>query len=413
MPATIKSRCQQFAFQRILPGDIAHRLRYVAQQEGIDLQDEGAQLIARLADGGLRDALSLLDQCAVPGGPIGERQVLDALGLAGNLETARLMGHLAARETEPALADVARLYGGGKDVSAILGELSSLARDLLIRKTAPRSGGALLNGGYDEATLRALSEQLTVPRLTWMLGLLQSVLADLPRSSNRRTDAELCVIRLCDETLDDSGPGLTARVSRLEAQLSAGPAVSAPPLRPQPEPERTPEAPEETPPWDLDPPPAPKPEPKSEPNPKPADAPARPPEPPQPAAPPPGPAAPAPKAGGALWEAVRAGLKDKVSRKAYTFLSKPDMVLGRYENGVLTLWAEDDLVKAAVSGQEVLETVAALAAARAGCAVRCAVKVGRPPEEDPAPAPAAGGEHDALDDLLAFGSQLDNFTVKE
>ncbi len=114
VPATIKSRCQQFSFKRILPGDIAARLAYVAREEGIELRGEGASLLARLADGGLRDALSLLDQCAGPSGPIGEQEVLDALGLAGNLETARLMEQLGGGDTAGALETLARLYGAGK-----------------------------------------------------------------------------------------------------------------------------------------------------------------------------------------------------------------------------------------------------------------------------------------------------------
>ena len=148
VPATIKSRCQQFSFQRILPGDIAARLHYVAGQEGIQLTTEGASLLARLADGGLRDALSLLDQCAGTDGPVDEGRILDALGLAGNLESAKLMGMVAKRDTQGALEDLARLYSGGKDVSTVLGELSTLTRDLLIRKTAPRSGSALLPGWF-------------------------------------------------------------------------------------------------------------------------------------------------------------------------------------------------------------------------------------------------------------------------
>lgn len=96
VPATIKSRCQQFSFKRILPGQIAQRLGYVAQQEGIDLTEEGAALLSRLADGGLRDALSLLDQCAGGGQRVDEQEILDTLGLAGNLETAKLMGQLAS-----------------------------------------------------------------------------------------------------------------------------------------------------------------------------------------------------------------------------------------------------------------------------------------------------------------------------
>ena len=99
VPATIKSRCQQFSFKRILPGQIAQRLGYVAGQEGIDLTGEGAALLARLADGGMRDALSLLDQCAGAGQRVDEQEILDTLGLAGNLETAKLMGLIAAHDT--------------------------------------------------------------------------------------------------------------------------------------------------------------------------------------------------------------------------------------------------------------------------------------------------------------------------
>ena len=111
VPATIKSRCQQFSFKRILPGQIAQRLGYVAQQEGIDLTGEGAALLARLADGGMRDALSLLDQCAGEGGAVNEERVRAVLGLAGNLETAALLEAVAfqaiarlARAEEQAIA---------------------------------------------------------------------------------------------------------------------------------------------------------------------------------------------------------------------------------------------------------------------------------------------------------------------
>ena len=220
VPATIKSRCQQFSFKRILPGDIAARLAYVAREEGIELRGEGASLLARLADGGLRDALSLLDQCAGPSGPIGEQEVLDALGLAGNLETARLMEQLGGGDTAGALETLARLYGAGKDVGSLLGELSALTRDLLIRKTAPQGGAALLTGGYDENTMRRLSNQFQTARLVQMLGLLQTTIADLSRSGNRRTDTELCLIRLCDPGLDESTAALNARLARVEELLA-------------------------------------------------------------------------------------------------------------------------------------------------------------------------------------------------
>src|SRR5699024_10198266 len=128
-------------------------------------------------------ALSLLDQCAGAGQRVDEQEILDTLGLAGNLETARLMGLIAAHDTAGALETLGRLYGNGKDVSSVLEELSSLARDLLLRKTAPQGGAALLTGGYDGNTMRSLGEQFTAPRLLQILKLLQSTLPELARSS--------------------------------------------------------------------------------------------------------------------------------------------------------------------------------------------------------------------------------------
>ena len=149
VPATILSRCQRFSFKRITPQDIAARLLYVAGQEQIDLTADGAELLSRLADGALRDGLSLLDQCAAVGGTVDSRAVLEALGLAGNLQTAQLMEFILSRDAKGALLQLDQLYQGGKDVGAVLGELSTLVRDLLLRRTAPEGGAALLSGGYD------------------------------------------------------------------------------------------------------------------------------------------------------------------------------------------------------------------------------------------------------------------------
>lgn len=220
VPATIKSRCQQFAFKRLRPDQIAGRLNYVAGQEGIDLSEGGAELLSRLADGGMRDALSLLDQCRGAANVVNEDTILQSLGMAGNLETAQLLTELAKGQSADAMAHFARLYSAGKDVRTLLNELSTLTRDLLLRKTAPRGGNALLVGGYDDATMRSLSELLTAPRLIQMLTLLQGTVADLQKSGNPRTDCELCLIRLSDETLDGSAVGLSARVARLETMLS-------------------------------------------------------------------------------------------------------------------------------------------------------------------------------------------------
>ena len=446
VPATIRSRCQQFAFKRILPGQIAQRLGYVAQEEGIDLTADGAALLARLADGGLRDALSLLDQCSGGRAKVDEKEILDVLGLAGNLETAALMDQIARRDTAAALDTLARLYAGGKDVASVLGELSALARDLLLRKTAPQGGASLLTGGYDEGTMRALGEQFTAQRLLQMLTVLQSALADLPRSGNRRTDTELCLIRLCDESLDQSLAGLAARVARLEERLTQGgipaqpPAqgqavsrpVSRPAQAPQKRPAAVPNVQEDRPPWEEERPPLPEeppapgemervfdvPEaepvrPAARPTARPAVQPA-----PQQSAPAGGP----PDGDRAFWPSFAAGLKGKIPPTVHPYLNNAQKVTGVWKNGSLTLWTDSEFTRAMLNKPAVLLGLRRAAIDTFGVAPQVSVVCGTPPPEEPASAPAQSAapaeqqeepaKEDAMDALLAFGEKFDNVTIQ-
>ena len=409
VPATIKSRCQQFAFKRILPSDISGRLMYVSQQEGLGLTAEGASMLSRLADGGMRDALSLLDQCTSTTGSIGEAEILEALGMAGNIETANLLENIAEGKTAQALEALGRLYGAGKDVGTLLGELSSLTRDLLIRRTAPQSGTALLTGGYDEQTLRHLTNLLPPQRLTQILTQVQATLADLNRSGNRRTDAELCLIRVCDATLDASSTGLVARISRLENMLTGGapipaaqpaPTVSAAPTAVKPKTA-------DTPPWEEERPPLPE-----EPSVEPVVQEAPVPQPPvfQPTAVPiTGVSVP-----GDFWPGLVASIKGKVPRGEYPFLQK---VRARVEEGTLNLYVDSDFARNMLNKPSVLEPLSAGADAILGGSYRVVFVVGEAPAASaasaPAPAAAPAGSDDALDDLLAMSQQFDNIIVKE
>ena len=453
VPATIRSRCQQFAFKRILPGQIAQRLGYVAQEEGIDLTADGAALLARLADGGLRDALSLLDQCSGGRAKVDEKEILDVLGLAGNLETAALMDQIARRDTAAALDTLARLYAGGKDVASVLGELSALARDLLLRKTAPQGGASLLTGGYDEGTMRALGEQFTAQRLLQMLTVLQSALADLPRSGNRRTDTELCLIRLCDESLDQSLAGLAARVARLEERLTQGGIPAQPqtqvqtqpvprqaprPARPQAaRPAPSPQVQEDRPPWEEERPPLPEEPPAPGEMERVFDVPEAEPvpvrQPPRPA--PRSAAQPAPQqsapAGGppdgdrAFWPSFAAGLKGKIPPTVHPYLNNAQKVTGVWKNGSLTLWTDSEFTRAILNKPAVLLGLRRAAIDTFGVAPQVSVVCGTPPPEEPASAPAQSAApaeqqeeppqkdaEDAMDALLAFGEQFDNVTIQ-
>ncbi len=412
VPATIKSRCQQFAFKRILPGQIEERLNFVAGEEGISLTRNGSALLARLADGGMRDALSLLDQCSGAGRKVDEQEILDTLGLAGNVETAKLMGLLAARDTAAALETLAELYANGKDVGSVLGELSALARDLLLRKTAPRGGVSLLAGGYDEATYRTLGEKFSAQRLLQILTVLQKTTADLARSSSRRTDAELCLIRLCDEGLDESFAGLSARVARLEEKLAAGIAVPAAPATAAPLPDNAPPWEEERPPLNEEPP-VPEGPPEEE---HVFEASVR--EPPQTqvrAKTPEGQEQAATSGGDhAFWPSFVAGLKGRVPPLVYPYLNNPDKVTGVWKNGLLTLWVDSEFTRSMVNKPSVVEVLTKVAAAAFGGEPQVSVVTGKPPEEGPAPASAqetAAPQTDALDELAAFG-EFDNITIR-
>ena len=135
VPATILSRCQRHSFKRIPVDTIAARLNYVAQQEHLNLQPDAAALLARMADGGMRDALTLRDQCS-GSDVITTETVISAMGLAGNLRTAQLLQSIADGDTAKTLEQFRSLWQDGKDPAALLDELSMLQRDLLMQAVA-------------------------------------------------------------------------------------------------------------------------------------------------------------------------------------------------------------------------------------------------------------------------------------
>jgi len=223
VPATILSRCQRFSFRRIGQEDIAARLQYVAYQENIDLDDSAARVLARLADGGMRDGLSLLDQCAsATTGELTAERVYACLGIAGVQECGKLMAHIADHDTAKALSLLNRFYAEGKDMGALLDELACLTRDFMILQTAPREGISLLSGVATDEEVRTLSRQFTSGELVRMMGLLQETAAGFTRSSSRRMDAELCIVNLCQPELTLDSKALNARITRLEDQLRSG-----------------------------------------------------------------------------------------------------------------------------------------------------------------------------------------------
>ena len=228
VPATILSRCQRFSFRRISQEDIAARLQYVAYQENIDLDDSAARVLARLADGGMRDGLSLLDQCAsATTGELTAERVYACLGIAGEQRCGELMGYIAAHDTRKALELFNRLYAEGKDLGALLDELACLTRDLLVLKTAGNAGITMLSGVASDQETLALGKAFGSGELVRMMERIQQTVAAFTRSSSRRMDAELCLVELCQPELNTDVSALNARLTRLEEQWKTG-AVAAP-----------------------------------------------------------------------------------------------------------------------------------------------------------------------------------------
>ena len=223
VPATILSRCQRFSFRRISQEDIAARLQYVAYQENIDLDDSAARVLARLADGGMRDGLSLLDQCAsATTGELTAERVYACLGIAGEQRCGELMGYIAAHDTRKALELFNRLYAEGKDLGALLDELACLTRDLLVLKTAGNAGITMLSGVASDQETLALGKAFGSGELVRMMERIQQTVAAFTRSSSRRMDAELCLVELCQPELNTDVSALNARLTRLEEQWKTG-----------------------------------------------------------------------------------------------------------------------------------------------------------------------------------------------
>lgn len=223
VPATILSRCQRFSFRRISQEDIAARLQYVAYQEKIDLDESAARILARLADGGMRDGLSLLDQCAsATNGELNADRVYICLGIAGIQECGKIMRCIANHDTGGALSYLNRLYAEGKDMSALMDELACLTRDLMVLKTAPKEGISMLSGVASDNDVLELSQRFSNGELLRTMNCIQNMISGFTRSASRRMDAEMCILNLCQPELDTDTKSLIARMTRIEEQIQYG-----------------------------------------------------------------------------------------------------------------------------------------------------------------------------------------------
>ena len=246
VPATILSRCQRHNFRRIDSKIAADRLSAVAKQENIRLEAKAAALLGRLADGSMRDGLSLLDQCSGREN-ITVDTVLSVMGLAGSFRVAELLSAIADHDCASAPEKFQAMWQDGKDPATLMNELSGLQRDLLMLKVAPKGGSGLLSGMYDEQLLASFRKKLTAEELMYNLTAIQNAMRGIGDSRNVRTAAELCLISLCEPSLGESLDALKARIARLEEKVENGIPVT---FRPEQSAFAAPYPEEELPPFD-------------------------------------------------------------------------------------------------------------------------------------------------------------------
>ena len=246
LPATILSRCQRFDFRRITPEDIAGRLMEVAGEEHIPLTEPAALLIGRLADGALRDALSLLDRCAVTEEELTEGTVAKIAGVAGRDYLFALSEAIAAHDAAAALQAVDRLHADSVDMRRLCEELIGHFRNLMLIKVAGEPRGLIICSDGDYARMQKTARSFSADEILYIVTECAACLDRLGRVMNRRSEMEILLIRLCagaKETKQDMA-ALSARIGRLEQALAAGVPAAAPrPMEPEkmPEPEKTPE----------------------------------------------------------------------------------------------------------------------------------------------------------------------------
>ena len=216
LPATILSRCQRFDFHRIPPQEIAARLSYIAEQENASIDQPAALLIARLADGALRDALSILDQCFGRSANVTEEVVVETAGLVGREHLFRLTDAVRTQDCAAALTIIDHLHSSSKDMARLCGELSSHFRSLMLIKTMknPRPLLAVTDAEYEELTRQ--SSSITMTTVLHAIDVLQATLEKMYRGGDRRIEFELAMLRLCSPQLDSSPQALVRRVEALE-----------------------------------------------------------------------------------------------------------------------------------------------------------------------------------------------------
>lgn len=219
VPATIASRCQQFRFSRIDVEESTKRLCEIAKKENVNITEDAARLISRLSDGGMRDAVLLLDQCISVSADIDEETVRTTAGIAGTEHLFTLAQCIHEQNAPEALKILDELHNQSKDLMLLLDELLSHFRNLCILSATNSDFSLIPAGSGTRNDLARQTKEFTLGEIMRCMDILQDCIARTPKTAKRKTVAEMCLIRLCTPRLDSDTSALSLRLEKLENRL--------------------------------------------------------------------------------------------------------------------------------------------------------------------------------------------------
>ncbi len=220
LPATIISRCQRFDFRRITTKVLKDRLLHISVAEGIEIDDSAAQLIARQAQGGMRDAISLLELCAGSRRRIDDALVHESIGSCGRGEMIRLCERVIDKDFDGIFEIISSAVNSSRDLQVFWQELLSLYRDLLIVKISSKPSEYLDLTDSEAAALSGLAAKMSQETLSYHCSLVEDALLTMQKSNAvKRIVAELTLVRMCEARLSGSTQAMLERISELEQKL--------------------------------------------------------------------------------------------------------------------------------------------------------------------------------------------------
>lgn len=222
LPQTIRSRCQRFDFHRIPPKAIADRVEYVVSQENAEITESAALMLASVADGALRDALSLLDSCLAVSSHIDEEVVRNAAGLVSKTYLFELATAIINKNPTKSLEIIDRLYSESKDMARLCDELVEHFRALMLIKTIknPRDILIMSDDEFEQAVTQ--SDYLSLADIVFYMDVLSRAYQRMGRGTGDRTELEMALVKLSATELDGTVEALTVRVTALEKAVKRG-----------------------------------------------------------------------------------------------------------------------------------------------------------------------------------------------